>query len=153
MGFLENWLFGYDRVTGLPKSSFKGGHKMIRFPKDLYTDIRVETVYKTMILIENFQLKQKKIKEEKGALIRIYDGARWYYSATTDVSNLQKEVDNLAQMAKPNPFIYNDPIVKKFEINKETLLNYQNSNVSKINIDDKKNLLNTYVQVVKEFPK
>ena len=45
---------------------------MIHFPKDLYTDIRIETVYKTMILIENFQLKQKKIKEEKGATIRIW---------------------------------------------------------------------------------
>lgn len=125
---------------------------MIQFPKDLYTDVRIETVYKTTILVENFQLKQKKIKEEKGALIRIYDGTRWFYGATTDISNLQKEIDNLAKMAKPNPSIYDDPIVKKFEINRETLLRYQDSNVSKVSIEDKHDLLNSYVPVVKEFP-
>lgn len=125
---------------------------MIQFPKDLYTDVRIETVNKTTILVENFQLKQKKIKEEKGAMIRIYDGARWYYSATTDIANLQNEVDNLAKMAKPNPSVYEDPVVKKFETNKETLLKYKDSNVSKVSIKDKENLLNTYVPVVKEFP-
>lgn len=125
---------------------------MIHFPKDLYTDIRIETVYKTMILIENFQLKQKKVKEEKGAMIRIYDGSRWYYSATTDISALQAEVDKLAEMAKPNPFINSDPIVKKFEVNKEAMLKYQDSNVSKISAGEKQSLLDTYVPVVKEFP-
>lgn len=125
---------------------------MIQFPENLYTDIRIETVYNTTILLENFQLKQKKIKEEKGAMIRIFDGIRWYYGATTDVSNLQKEVDNLAKMATPNPCIYDDPIVKEFEINKGTLLKYQDSNVSKISTEEKQNLLNTYVPVVKDFP-
>jgi len=125
---------------------------MIQFPKDLYTDIRIETVYKTTILVENLQLKQKKIKEEKGALIRIYDGTRWFYGATTDVSSLQNEIDGLAKMARPNPFINDDPIVRKLEINKETLLKYQDSNVSKVSIEDKQNLLDTYVPVVKEFP-
>lgn len=125
---------------------------MLQFPKELYTDVRIESVYKTTILLENFQLKQKKIKEEKGAMIRIYDGTRWYYSATTDISNLQKEVDNLAKMAKPNPSIYDDPNVRKFEINKETLLKYQDTNVSMVGIEDKQNLLNTYVPVIKEFP-
>lgn len=125
---------------------------MIQFPENLYTDIRIETVNKTTILLENFQLKQKKTKEEKGAMIRIYDGTRWYYSATTNIDGLQEEVDKLSKMAKPNPSIYDDPVVRKFEVNRETLLKYSDSNVSDISIDEKQKLLDTYVPAVKSFP-
>ena len=107
-----------------------------------------------MILIENFQLKPKKVKEEKGAMIsRIYDGSRWYYNSTTDISILQAEVDKLAEMAKPNPF-YKAVIrlSKSSEVSKEAMLKYQDSNVSKINAGEKQSLLDTYVPVVKEFP-
>ena len=52
---------------------------MFNYPKNLYTDVRIETVMTTNIVIENDQLKANKSKREKGALIRIYDGRRWYY--------------------------------------------------------------------------
>lgn len=50
---------------------------MYRFPKDLYTDIRIETTRTTNISYENNELKQNKCKKEKGAFIRIFDGERW----------------------------------------------------------------------------
>ena len=49
---------------------------MFNYPKNLYTDVRIETVMTTNIVIENDQLKANKSKREKGALIRIYDGRR-----------------------------------------------------------------------------
>lgn len=125
---------------------------MVKFPENLYTDIRIESVSTTNITLENFELKQKKVKTEKGAIIRIYDGNRWYYASTTDVENIQKEVDSLAKMATPNHNLYEDPIVKRFEVNKEVLIRYNDeSNVSKIETQKKLDLLNTYVPVVKEF--
>lgn len=125
---------------------------MIKFPDNLYTDIRIETVSTTNITLENFELKQRKVKTEKGAIIRIYDGNRWFYSATTDVENLQKELDSLVTMATPNPDINNDKLVQGFEVNKEVAICYADSNVSKIETQKKLDLVNTYVPVVKEFP-
>ena len=95
---------------------------MFNYPKNLYTDVRIETVMTTNIVIENDQLKANKSKREKGALIRIYDGRRWYYKASSEVEKLQEAIDELALMAEPNEQVMNTPIVKKLEVNKDTLM-------------------------------
>jgi TldD protein len=123
---------------------------MYLFPKNLYTDVRIETVIKTKIALENFQLKQNKVSTEKGAMIRIFDGDRWYYSATTEVDHLQEEIDKLARMATLNPNIDEHPVVKRIEVNKETCLRYIDCDISKISNDKKLEMLNTYIPVVKE---
>ena len=51
---------------------------MYRFPVGLYTDVRLEHVFSTQIVYENFQLTQNKEKREQGAFIRVFDGVRWY---------------------------------------------------------------------------
>lgn len=94
---------------------------MFDYPKDLYTDVRIETIYTTQIMVENNQLKANKTKHEKGAFIRIYDGKRWYYKATTKLNELQAEIDELALMAVPNKHIMDSPIVKRMEVNQDTL--------------------------------
>ena len=89
---------------------------MFNYPKNLYTDVRIETVMTTNIVIENDQLKANKSKREKGALIRIYDGRRWYYKASSEVEKLQEAID------EPNEQVMDMPIVKKLEVNKDTLM-------------------------------
>ena len=123
---------------------------MYLFPKNLYTDVRIETVIKTKIALENFQLKQNKTSKEKGAMIRIFDGDRWYYSATTEVDHLQEEIDKLARMATLNPNIDEHPVVKRIEVNKETCLRYVDCDISKISNDKKLEMLNTYIPILKE---
>lgn len=124
---------------------------MFSFPKDLYTDVRLETVSRTTITLENFQLKQSKSKTDQGAMIRIFDGRRWYYSSTTDIDNLQEEIDKTAQMAVPNPDIANNPIVRGFEVNREESLRYRDSDISRLDDKEKMDLLSSYIPVVKEF--
>ena len=70
----------------------------MEFPAGLFTDVRYESVYSTTISFENGQLKQNKTTLEKGAFIRVFDGKRWYYSATTDLDAVQEEIDALAAM-------------------------------------------------------
>jgi TldD protein len=123
---------------------------MYLFPKNLYTDVRIETVTRTKIALENFQLKQNKVSTEKGAMIRIFDGDRWYYSATTEVDHLQEEIDKLARMATLNPNIDEHPVVKRIEVNKETCLRYIDCDISKISNDKKLEMLNTYIPMLKE---
>ena len=110
---------------------------MYRFPKNLYTDVRIETVKTTNISYENNELKQNKAKSEKGAFIRVYDGERWYYSSITNINDIQKEIDELAKMARENENIYDNPVVKRLEVNTGEELSFKENNILDISNDDK----------------
>ena len=125
---------------------------MYIFPKNLYTDIRIETIYSTNIEYENLELKQNKAKKEKGAFIRIFDGYRWYYSATTEIDKIQKEIDELAKMATPNEYIYEHPVVTRLEVNKGEKLNYVGNKISDISNKDKVKLVEEYLPILNKFP-
>ncbi|MDF2539660.1 MAG: putative Zn-dependent protease-like protein [Herbinix sp.] len=122
---------------------------MYQFPKDLYTDIRIETVAKTNITLENYEVRQNKSSTDTGAMIRIFDGNRWYYSATTNIDHLQEEIDQLAKMATPDSEVYNHPVIKKLEVNQGVMLTYQDTDVSKIDPKEKYEVLQTYIPVMK----
>lgn len=124
---------------------------MYKFPKDLYTDIRIETVFQTNITLENYELKQNKVKDDTGAMIRIFDGKRWYYSVTTEMGKLQEEIDRLATMASPDPGINNHPVVAKLEVNRDNCIHYDKNDVSRIDNSRKYELLLSYLPVMKEF--
>lgn len=124
---------------------------MYQFPENLYTDIRIETVSRTNISLENFELKQNKTKTDTGAMIRVFDGNRWYYNATTDVENLQQKINNIAKMAVPNPDIHNHSVVQKLEVNQEECFKYQDVSLSQVDDQLKLDMLHTYVPIVKKF--
>ncbi len=73
---------------------------MFQYPEKLYTDVRIETKMSTNIALENGRLVRNKTKSEKGAMIRVYDGEKWYYNAITDISNIQRAIDELASLAE-----------------------------------------------------
>lgn len=125
---------------------------MYRFPENLYTDVRVENVAATSVIYENLVLKQNKTKAEKGAMIRVYDGEKWYYSATTDILNVQDEIDSLAAMAKPNEKIQDDPVVRSMEVNKGKMLCYAETDISKVPNKDKISLAEEYLPMLEEVP-
>ena len=59
---------------------------MLKFPRDLYSDVRVEDVAETTLVLEDGELKQCTESRRRGAFVRVYDGKRWYNSATTEPS-------------------------------------------------------------------
>ncbi len=125
---------------------------MYQFPKGFYTDVREETVSATSITIENGTLKENKTKKEQGVIIRLYDGRRWYISSTTELAKVQDEIDSLARMAIPCPDIENNPIVQKYEVNKETLLRYTDCDVSSISNLQKLAMAEGYCNCLKAHP-
>ncbi|HHW73565.1 MAG TPA: TldD/PmbA family protein [Firmicutes bacterium] len=114
---------------------------MFIFPQGLYVDVRLEESETTEIRFKQRTLQGQKVRRIKGALIRVFDGQRWYYSSTTDLENLQAQIDSLAQMAAPNPGISEHPLVREFEVNRETLLRYQQKSVGDVPLEEKKALL------------
>ena len=98
---------------------------MLKFPRDLYSDVRVEDVAETTLVLEDGELKQCTESRRRGAFVRVYDGKRWYNSATTEPDRLQQELDTLAAMAEPNPAIGDDPVVRRFEVNRDCVLRWR----------------------------
>lgn len=121
---------------------------MFKFPKSLYTDVRIEHVFETNIVYTLGKLEQLKTRKTKGAFIRVFDGDMWYYSSISDADNVQKEIDRLAELAKPNTNISTNPIVEKFQANKGKFLSYEEAAVSKISKDEKINFLKSLFPII-----
>jgi len=124
---------------------------MFNFPKGLYTDVRIEKISSTLIVLENYELSQRKVKTDEGVFIRVYDGRRWYYSSTTDLAAVQSEIDSLAAMASPTEDILNDPVVAKLQTNRKKLIKYGDNDISKVPVTLKLDLLKKYAQILKSF--
>lgn len=121
---------------------------MITFKKDYYADVRIEDRFSTEIKFLNGKLGESKARVEKRAFLRVYDGEMWYYSATTDPEHIQKALDELYQVAKPNPDIENDPVVKKFERNIDRIESFKSNSVRDIPISEKTEVIKALVPEV-----
>lgn len=121
---------------------------MYNFPKNLYTDVRLEDVSISEITYHNGELRQNLKRNHKGAFIRIFDGQRWYYSSTTNIDNIQEEINKLSIMAKENVKILEDPIVKKFEVNCGVFLQFQDNNILNVSQEEKLSLLKSYFPII-----
>lgn len=121
---------------------------MFNYPRDLYVDVRIEETVATEIRFKQWTLQGQKVRRIKGALIRVFDGKRWYYGSTTDLDNIQAQIDSLAQMAAPNPRILEHPMVQAFEVNKETLLKYQQKSVIDVPLEEKQALLESILRKI-----
>ena len=124
------------------------GDKMFRFPDGVYVDIRIEKVFETKIQNTLGTLEELKERKYEGALIRLFDGKRWYYSSITDVNSIQDEINRLYNISEPNKDIYNHAIVKKFEVHTESYLNFIDNSIDLISKEEKLNLVNGYYPIV-----
>ncbi|MDD3001287.1 MAG: TldD/PmbA family protein [Candidatus Riflebacteria bacterium] len=121
---------------------------MYNFPENFYSDVRIERIYHSTIRIEMGRLEEIKESVDLGAFIRLFDGSRWYYSSTTELDSIDKELHNLAGLAKENKEINNHPVVKRMQQNVCKQCIYQENSVEKVNLQDKLKLLETYSEHV-----
>ena len=126
---------------------------MFKFPQGLYTDVRIEDVFQTNVLYTMGKLSDCKEREYTGAFIRVYDGERWYYSSTSDIDNLQVEIDKLASYAKPKEDIHEDAIVSKFQVHSGVHIKFDDEDLSKVSIKDKMALVQSYFPIVSSLDK
>lgn len=122
----------------------------MQFPEKLYADIRIEEVHKTEIMYENGKLRQNKENSTKGAFLRVFDGSRWYYCATTELDRLQEELDSLASMAMPNNDILEHPVVKRFQVHQDNVIRFDDDAVHKVENAEKIALVESYLPLLSE---
>jgi TldD protein len=121
---------------------------MFKFPQGLYVDVRIEETFDTKISFKKENLEEQKIRTNKGAFIRVFDGNRWYYSSITNVEDIQEHIDTLAKMATPDPNILQHPIVKAFEVNRDTLIQHDQDSVTDISVQQKQELMESYLALI-----
>jgi TldD protein len=123
---------------------------MYKFKEGFYTDVRIEEVYETLISYTLTKLDESRIRKYKAAFIRVFDGDLWYYSATSDLDQIQNEIEKLYQNARPNHDILDHPIVRAFEVHKDTKLQYSSNSIEKTPKSEKENLLKSFFSVLKQ---
>lgn len=123
---------------------------MIQFRDGFYADVRTEDRSRTTISYQAGILLEMKTRVECRAFLRVYDGKLWYYAAVTDLSALQKTLDGLYDAATPNEKILDDPIVRRFERNRDTVMRFAECSVRDISAKEKQALLLSYLPLLSE---
>jgi TldD protein len=122
----------------------------IKFPSVGYSDVRIEDVFETKIQLKNGEILCAQNIQSIGAFIRIYQGNKWFYHATTDLENLQTIIDDFScdtkefSNEKMMPF---DPRTKsQFKERRYRELSSKN-----ISLEAKKNLCEKLHYLSKQF--
>ena len=123
---------------------------MIQFRNGFYADVRVEDRSRTVISYKAGILEEMKTRVERQAFLRVYDGKLWYYASVTDVDHLQKTLDGLYAAATENPKILEDPVVRRFEKNVDTVRSFDGCSVRDIPLKEKQDLLLSYLPLLTE---
>lgn len=123
---------------------------MYRFPEGLYSDVRIEEVFKSDIALTMGRLDNMKEQRYRAAFLRVFDGSRWYYSATTDVSAIESELSRLADLADPSGDTLRNEVLEKFEVNTGTFLKFQERDLSLETLETKLELLENYSSAARE---
>lgn len=125
---------------------------MYKFPPGLFCDVRIERVFRSVIRTEMGKLEEIKEKTDSGAFIRVYDGQRWFYSSTTELPEIQNEIDSLARLAKPDPDIVQNAVVKKMQQNSGSFSGFSGREIEKHSLAEKKALLESYYSLITSQP-
>ncbi|MBF0409786.1 MAG: TldD/PmbA family protein [Candidatus Riflebacteria bacterium] len=136
---------GSKTVFGKSEIEKKAAEIPYVFPEGLFTDVRIEDSFETAILNRNGTLEQLRERKYQGAFIRVFDGKRWYTSATTDLAGIQGEIDLLAKMAKPDPKIAANAIVKAFQVNTGNFIRFGDADISSIPQKSKLDILERFI--------
>lgn len=123
---------------------------MIQFKDGFYADVRTEDRSRTTVSYKDGVLEDMKTRVEKRAFLRVYDGKMWYYASVTDLSRLQETLDGLYSAATPNAKILDDPVVRRFERNRDTIMNFACCSVRDVPLADKQALLLSYLPILSE---
>ncbi len=123
---------------------------MIKFRDGFYADVRTEDRSRTTITYKSGVLEEMKTRVERRAFLRVYDGKMWYYASVTDLSHLQKTLDDLYSAATANDKILCDPIVSRFECNNDNLMNFADCSVRNVPTAEKQALLLSYLPILSE---
>ena len=124
---------------------------MYNFKPDFYADVRTEDTFTTTLAYVDGRKKESRVRVEKRAFIRVFDGKIWYYASTTDLDDIQKNLDRLYALAKANPKIGSNKTVRRFEVNSDVRMQFAPVSVRNVPFGKKDELIRSYLKGVERF--
>lgn len=116
---------------------------MYNFKKGFYADVRIEDRFSTIVVVRNGRLDEARETPQIKAFIRVFDGKMWYYTSTVDIDNIQSALDELYQYATPDDNIDSNPIVARYQANKDKRIVFADKSVRNVPLADKIRLVTT----------
>jgi TldD protein len=114
---------------------------MYKFHPHFYSDIRIEESTMAYYSFQQGETDNFINRKKKGAFLRVFDGNRWYYGSTTEMDQIQQELDRLYESGTPNPKINELPIVKRMPSKNASKIEFKGCKVTDISTDSKLELL------------
>ncbi|HAE40387.1 MAG TPA: TldD/PmbA family protein [Candidatus Riflebacteria bacterium] len=121
---------------------------MFEFPAGYYADVRIERVFRSLVRIEMSRLEEVKEKSDAGAFIRLYDGKRWFYASTTDLSAINEELRQLAKLASPPDLVAISKVTDRLEKNHGDFRKFTEQSVARVDLQHKISLLESYAALI-----
>ncbi len=114
-----------------------------------FLDVRIERTQSSHFMFQNGELTGTGEKPVLGAFIRLYQNSLWYYSSTTAVTELEKEITKLISETShiPKPNTYTLPPNNGVH----HLINKSENDFSKIPLDQKVKLGEHYLPLLKKI--
>jgi TldD protein len=120
---------------------------MYRFPRGVFSDVRLEESVTTVIAFVMGRLEQRRVRSEETAFLRIFDGERWFYASLTDAGRVQEKLDELAAMARRDR-LAGHPILEKLPVLRTERL----SGLPGETLEEKSALLESYFGELAAYP-
>jgi len=70
-----------------------------------YADVRVEERYRSNLVYRNFETQSGIELQDTSAFIRVFHNGRWFFSTTTDIEKIGREIDRLMKLSGRFPGI------------------------------------------------
>lgn len=122
---------------------------MFQFKEGFYADVRIEDRFTTLINLKNGALEERKVTSLKRAFLRVFDGNMWYYSSTSDTDHIQQELDSLYAYAQPNPDILKNPVVQRYQVNRDEVMRFASCCVKDVSADEKQAVISSLAEKLK----
>lgn len=116
-----------------------------------YCDVRIEEIFESSLKIQNQELTTALEQSSVGAFLRVRKKGQWYYAATTDLQNLEAQLQALAQssdIGPGTPWKFLPENQGRFEN-----MSYQENNPSLVPLEEKVRLMQAYDAVARKTPK
>lgn len=114
---------------------------MYQFKSGFYADVRIEDRYNTFISFRDGRLEDCRETCVKRAFIRVFDGKMWYYSSTSNLDEIQKELEELYSMGCPDCGIEENEVVKRLQANRDEKFKFAKDCVRDVTLEIKREFL------------
>lgn len=113
-----------------------------------YVDVRVEERYRSNLLYRDFEPHSGIVLQDTSVFIRVFNNGRWFFSTTTNLKEIQTEIEKLISLSSRFPGT--SPRLEVRHPNRRNITSHADENAKLHTIQEKKSLLQSYFPIYRK---